>query len=300
MENKITNILSSEINSIMDINELNDSFNEISSLFESRKRYLNMLNEAAKLENTSFSFIKEAFEGMTPELYNTTEGRNLLKRYINEVQSNETLSKMYSIYENVYHAPANIDDSFMSEAIMSANINRKEYTEATKKLASLLSEAFITLNGNVDFSFTRNLVALDESIDALVTSKRNLKNIAEDTLRKMQVEKYISENKGTMARPKFNKDNKIDALLEDFNAKYSDSEHADLIKNVLKDNGELFESYKSKCLTTIKETLAANENHVDADRLHSIYEAVEKKTFNKETIASDIANFIELTKMVED
>ena len=84
---------------------------------------------------------------------------------------------------------------------------------------------------------------------------------------------------------------------------YDDSltdEEMALVKEVYEsENKELvFEKYKNQCLDNINEAINRTEEQESCDRLYEFKERVNAKEYKYETLGEDVANFIELGKLV--
>ena len=73
-----------------------------------------------------------------------------------------------------------------------------------------------------------------------------------------------------------------------------------LVKEVYEsENKELvFEKYKNQCLDNINEAINRTEEQESCDRLYEFKERVNAKEYKYETLGEDVANFIELGKLV--
>lgn len=292
MNKETYNLLKEDITNIKSLALLQNDIDDINKLFEERKAYLTMLNEASVFPQKSFGYIKEAFEDLSSALYENAYGRNILRKYINTIKGNPTLKDIYSIYENIYHAKDSIDVEYILSEAFSKPYSKKAYKKGVESLGNLLTGAFLALEGKQTPAVEENK-ELNESIDYLLTTKRNMSNLSDIASHRAVVSKYINENAGKNIRETVKVSN-LDEMVDNFNEKYSNSEHFGEIKKILENGENAFTEYKSGCLKAIQEVLDNNQLDVNKERLNEVYNAVDKKTFNEETLVTDLINFIQL------
>ena len=93
MEN---NHLINKINSIKTQTELNEYKTKINEAFEKRAEFISLCEVANKASQKSFGYIKEAFENISPVLFNVKGGRKMINKYISTI--NNRFSKYVKIY----------------------------------------------------------------------------------------------------------------------------------------------------------------------------------------------------------
>lgn len=300
MDKKILSTLNKGVQNIKSTTELNEVMTQINQMLNERKDYLDMLEQARGLSDRGFGYIKESFEAISPLLYATDDGKRIMKEYINEIKSNKVLKDMYSIYENIYHAKDGSDAHYIVETAFNNTINKKELTESVAKLGMILAKGYITLGGHKDAYITEN-VKLNESIDYLATTKKGLSNVSEVSAKRNFIQNYIVENAGKNVRSTNANDDTITSIVENYNQKYGSSEYADIIKQVMMSDSKesMFEEYKKNCIDAIDEAISKDSTNVAIGRLNDIRTSLNGKVYNKATLGTDIANFIQLKETIE-
>ena len=97
MENNI-------INSFKTVSEVEAYKNSVIEECNSRMEFINMVKKADDLSNKSFGYIKECFEAISPELFNTKDGKAILNKYLSTIKENKNLSLMHGICEGIRKA----------------------------------------------------------------------------------------------------------------------------------------------------------------------------------------------------
>lgn len=301
MENNSLILLEKELKNIKNINTLIEYKEKVDALFEGRISYIEMLDTAMNLSKKGFGFIKESFEEISPLLHETSDGRNILKRYINTIKNDNNLSKAYSIFESIYHAPEGVDASFMVDSLFENTMNKKQYDMSVSKLGNLLSEAFILLNAPKEINIDEN-TNVNESIYYLMVTKKKPSTLGEVSIKRNIVSNFLNENAGKNVRNNStNENNKkisLEKLVSDFNKKYSNEDFTNSLKESIKYSEKSFYSYKENCINLINKVINENENNVDVDRLIDIKNSLAEKKYNKDTVYNDIAQILEITDLL--
>ena len=109
------------IQSFKTIKEVEEYRNKINEECNSRIEFINIVKKADDLSNKSFGYIKECFESISPELFNTKEGKSILNKYTSVVKRNKNLSTLHNIFEGIRKSGKNTDFNFLIEQIMNKN-----------------------------------------------------------------------------------------------------------------------------------------------------------------------------------
>lgn len=302
------NKLHTTIRSIKDINTLNNLRNEFNTICEEHEKHLQAIEESKSIDSNSFLYIKESFNNLSEKLFSTKEGRKIMGRYINEHKLNKDLRKMFFIYENISKAnrTLNLDKLLDEMKEMVGKINESHFNKGLSKLNELLKEAYILVGiESADLLSKHNDNILDESVKYIVTNPKKLDNLAHYNICLNEIKKYIDKNE--ISTPVF--ENKLvspEDVIKEFNEKYSKETLGEENYNLLmeiknsNDKSNIFEKYKQSCLATIDEAINKNEKQAICDQLFEFKTRITRKEYNSETLGTDVANFIELEKMVKE
>jgi hypothetical protein len=291
------------LNTLKEVEEYRKKINEAC---DERASYINRCIEANDLSKKSFVYLKEAFEAIAPELYKTSQGKKVIKKYTNTIRENKNLSGIHSLCENVRKANKDSDVNFLINEISSKSWieNRKTLKEDVATIGRIVAEGYL-LAGSKE-NLPKENQAFVSSLTFIAENKKTNKNIAEfsdaikiirEHIENAEPKKNVFEN--------VNLDKVVEELLEEFNKKYSDSLNEEELKALKEiseseDREAVFENYKKQCINKINEAKAefsANGDTASSERLSSVLEQVSNKKYTLDTIGSDICNLIELTNI---
>lgn len=299
------NNLYDTINSINDINALMEMKNRFISLCESREKYLQAIKESNEINSESFLYIKESFANLSESLFKTSNGRRLIKQYINEHKSNKNLQKMFLVYENICSANKNLNVDLMLNEMkeMVGTIDSNSLKEGVKKLVELLREAYVEVGVEAkDMLSKHNNIVLDESVKYVFDNTKKLDNLSSYITCMNEIKSFINNNE---VKPLvFEKKINIDNILDEFNSTFSKDTMGEEAFNLVREinesenKAELFENYKNDCLNALTEAININEDQATCDRLYEFKTKITRKEYNPDTIGMDIANFIDFKNMV--
>lgn len=299
------------INSFKTISEVENYRDTILEECKSRIDYLQTLTKAANLSEKNFGYIKECFEAMSPELFNLKEGKQILNKYSKTIKENKNLSSLHRIYETIRKAGKDTDVDFLMKSLPETkwDIDKKTVNEDVKKLGKILAEGYIMLGQEkADSILPKENTYLYKAVNYIAEnqiSKSNLlecsdaiKIIKSNILQKDGI-KNVFESKDL--------DELANELLEEFNKKYSDAlsaEETSVLKEIAssEDREGIFNKYKASCIEKINEAKKKFEKDGDSNssnRLNSVMEQVNNKSYNLETIGEDVCNLIELSNIFE-
>lgn len=295
------------INSLKTIDSVEQYRKEINESCDERINRINILNKANDLSKKDFGYIKECFECLSPSLFKTEKGRKLINKYTATIKENKTLSILHSIYESIRKTGKNSDIDYLINNIINENIilKSKEVKESTSNLGNILAEAYITLGINAEEMLPKENIKFNNAIKYITENKKNLKNISEFSLASKVIREEIEKHETNNIFENRNIDVILTELLTDFNKKYSDKlteEEKKMVKELSENTNkeEVFKKYKDICLNKITEAKTNFEkegNTESVNKLISISEQINKKTYSEETIEKDICNFIEITSI---
>lgn len=282
------------INDIDNIRELKDCNNNISKKINERIVELEIKDKINEVKTSSFGYIKDIFENMSPILFKTPKGRECLKTYLNTIKENKVLSNLYILHENICNSYIEKNgDIYLTENLnLVGIINKKDYARNNETLTNILSEAIKYVNNieiNRQHIFNEKNNTINESLAYLTTNKKSLKNIDIFTENFKNITEHISrkkEDKNT---------NEFDRLSETI-ANNTEIIDTFIIKNV---NEETFNSYKKECIS-ILEYAIMNSNDDMVKRLNEIKNKISEKEYNVNTVSEDISFFNNLKNMLNN
>ena len=166
-----------------DCNDVKKLKTEINNILESRIQKLELESALKNLSEQPFGAIKNVFEGITDKLYETTEGKKIIGKYVRAIRENKNTADAYSVYEFVYHSPhVSNPNMLLTEALyMVSGMDKQQFAEGKKKIAEIVAEG-INLVGKdanfVDENINRGY-GINEAIDFLMLNPKNFDNLDE-------------------------------------------------------------------------------------------------------------------------
>ena len=296
------------INSLKSLDAVEQYRKEMNEACDKRSERIKILNKGIELSESSFGYIKECFENLAPALFESKEGRNIIKKYSEAVKENKTLNTLHTIYENIRKTGKDSDIDFLINNIVSENINlnEKEVNESSKKLGLILSEAYLYLGEKANDLLTKGNAELDKAVRFISENKKSIKNISDFSSAVKVIREEIEKHENISNRFKEkNLDEIATELMREFNEKYNDK-LSDEEKKVVKELSEstdkevVFNKYKEICINKVNEAKSNFEkegNTESVNKLTSISEQINKKVFTENTVENDICNFIEITNI---
>ena len=308
MADKIVNF--NDITKVKDMTTLNLLKEGFERAYNNQKEQIEIASTVKDLENRTFGYIKESFENLSGELFKTKGGRAIIRKYISCIKESDELSKMHALYECVRKADKNLDvDSYLNEATsMIGLVDSKKYDGATKKLASVLGEAFVKLGKDSQNNFAKSDDILNEAIDYVATHKKTVKNLPErsayynvikESIKNSDVE-YTFVREGSEFKA-------TESAINEFNEKYGealDESSQDLVKELMTSTNKetIFNKYKDECVAKInekKDYFDKNGDATSSERLGIILEKVNQRKYNPETVNTDVFNLVEMAKSLD-
>ena len=293
---------------IGDFQRLKESLNDVIDKRITKMKLEECINSFNSL---SFACLNEIFKNTVDKLYETKEGKRLIKKYVKTIKESNDLKKVYSIY-NIVNSPNKINDGtlFIKESIsLIEEIDKKNYGDSLSSISDIVKECAVS--ANLDTEAIENIKdkyhgSISESLDYVLFNKMGMNNIVEYTNGLSRITNFINENKkhenDLMAEGK-----SICELIGDFDKLFTNDIEiweSTAIKDISlaelsgKDKKRVFEEYKSECLSIIEENL--NEKYVEnSSRFQGMKEKLMKKEFNSDTIVEDILMLSELKHVLK-
>lgn len=259
-------------------------------------------------DNLSFGIIQEVFENNIPSMYDTKIGKSFLKKYMKLIKEDKNLMEQFSFYHSIVEAN-NISDinEFVNETIECApKIDKKSIKESNMKLINLLRNAGLDENySNLD----EEKRTLYESIDFLLFNTKNIKNLSSFVNAKTNIREYIEshieENNVRKLQEGIMKSTKADR--EEVKKNLPESREA-FVRNIALERQRvreermesIFEKCKNETLNTINGVLDECEDEVLRNRITSIKEKIENKSFSKDRLSADIAEMMNINSTLTE
>ena len=293
---------------IGDFQRLKESLNDVIDKRITKMKLEECINSFNSL---SFACLNEIFKNTVDKLYETKEGKRLIKKYVKTIKESNDIKKVYSIY-NIVNSPNKINDGtlFIKESIsLIKEIDKKNYGDSLSSISDIVKECAVS--ANLDTEAIENIKdkyhgSISESLDYVLFNKMGINNVVEYTNDLSRITNFINENKkhknDLMVEGK-----SICELIGDFDKLFTNDIEiweSTAIKDISlaelsgKDKKDVFEEYKSECLSIIEENL--NEKDAEnSSRFQGMKEKLLKKEFNSDTIVEDILMLSELKHVLK-
>lgn len=282
--------------------------NTLTENIDKRIKEIQIEDEASKLKDKSFGFIKTAFENLSESLFSTKKGRKLIDDYINLIKNNKNLYIMHTLYEGIRKSNSNGDINFVIESIIKG---KEQITKALKddkdKMANILSEAYVLVGDKAKTMMPNENITLDNAIAYLVENTQKLENIFEYSqalnILKGEIGKNTDKNifERNNAFDIENAENVIKEVNKKYHGKLTPSEQK--IVNeiaICEDKEGIFNSYKENCCNTLSEAISKMKKENDnesAERAENVLNKIQEKKFSQENLLTDIVNLSEITEI---
>lgn len=221
-------------------------------------------------DDNNFGNLKLIFESMCPTLFKTLNGRALINKYIDVMKSNSDLKSLTILHENIMNPTIDAELTlYIKESLDSMpTISNKMMKSYYKKMIPLLSEAIniIGVESAIEtIKITDDERVINESIDKLIFSKRNLNNISNRVELIRDLSNFMKES--------FNKQKTVETqLISDIENIINEDTSTDI--KIETDTVDDFLTEQSNCLTVINGLIEKQNNSELKDRLIIIRERV--------------------------
>lgn len=299
------------LNTTVDVENYRKTVNEAC---DRRIDYINLCKTAGEAAEKSYGYIKEAFEAISPSLFSSADGKKIIKKYTAAVKGSWNLSSLHHLYEAIRKSNKDSDVDFLMENIANEdwNIDKKTLSEDICRLGRILAEGILCVGTEAAKMLPSEKKSLDLSVMYIAENKKTSKNLAEYSSAIKTIRENVLNNEGTsngFLSEGVDLDNEIKKLCEDFNKKYNEetlsSDEVKALKELLhNDNREkVFNEYKEACMSKIDEAKKIFDNKGDkpsSERLATVMEQVNGKSYNSETVGDDICSLIQLTNVLAE
>ena len=253
-------------------------------------------------ESRNIGIIYNVFEQNIENLWDTKEGKKIVKECYNLIKSNKVLNEQFKIYD-MFEKAQNVDDvkDFVNEASnIIKTFDKNIVKENNEKLIKFIRDK--KLDEYVDIpEETENLY---EAIEYIVLNKKTYNNVNDFVKAQNVITEHITKNqKNNIVENKLTStefENKIEEVENEINEKINQDEKTllDSFLTTKKQNKkEVFENYKRKTLRKIKEMIESSEDS-DKSQWNKIYENVSSKNFS-ENMSENITNCAEMMEICD-
>lgn len=262
------------------------------------------------LYNYPLGSLRNLFESISSNVYDTKGGKKLISEYINAIKGNKSLRTAYSIYEAV-KKPKYVTDVklYLSESFnMSEGIDKAELNAGKKSLVSVIAEAVKESGLKYDevCAILNEDKDVNDTIMYMLSTKKTVKNLNERTNRIDSISKWVSARvpNRDIDESVSNKElvDGIGNLFENNGLEHWENETIkDLTLSILSgdDGSKIFETYKNDCINILSEQIDSENISVEEkSRLVSMKEGLVQKEFSKDTLAEDLLKLSKLKNVL--
>ena len=262
-------------------------------------------SEAGKMtqlygESRNFGIIYNVFEQNIENLWDTKDGKKIIKECYNLIKSNKVLNEQFKIYD-MFEKAQNVEDvkDFVNEASnIIKTFDKKLVMENNEKLIKFIRDK--KLDEYVDIpEETENLY---EAIEYIVLNKKTYDNVNDFVKAQNVITEHIIKNqKNNIVENKLTSaefENKIEEVEKEITENINQEEKTLLdrfLTNKKQNKKEVFENYKRKTLRKIREMIENSEDS-DKSQWNKIYENVSSKNFS-EDLSENITNCAEMMEI---
>ena len=264
-------------------------------------------SEAGKMtqlygESRNFGIIYNVFEQNIENLWDTKDGKKIVKECYNLIKSNKVLNEQFKIYD-MFEKAQNVEDvkDFVNEASnIIKTFDKKLVMENNEKLIKFIRDK--KLDEYVDIP--EEIENLYEAIEYIVLHKKTYDNVNDFVKAQNVITEHIIKNqKNNIVENKLTSaefENKIEEVEKEITENINQEEKTLLdrfLTNKKQNKKEVFENYKRKTLRKIREMIENSEDS-DKSQWNKIYENVSSKNFS-ENMSENITNCAEMMEICD-
>lgn len=299
--------LSKKITESKDIDTIVNLQEKMNNLIKEHINILKVENILENLNSISFGELNEMFKNISSSLFESNKGRLLIDKYAKTINENKALSAIYTFHHTINESNKKDNvDLYIRELndILLNDIDKNTLKEGKEKIANLIKKS-INIISLDDDTFNSMIDCkskdLHESIEYIATAKKSAKSIQSRIEKYNVIAEHIDKaNNFNLTIPET--EIKINEAVNKINEEYSeilndsDSEYIRGFISGKISKSEIYEHYKSLCLSLINEM----KNDENAETLQNIYEKLEKKEYHEESFNDDFSHMISLRKTLTD
>lgn len=292
-----------DLGKIDNLLKLKESLNNV---IDGRINGVRLSESVASIDEMPFLAVNSIFEGITDKLYESKNGKSLIKKYVKALKEGKELKNVYKLY-NVLKGTSNVSNPslFLQESIsLSEPKDKEKYLTGLNKVREIVKECVkeVSLTSDeINGFFETYKGSVNESIDYIVNNRKTFKNLDEYVQSMSNIASYITENKTNKGKS-VNESKKVSELVGELDKILGEGMEA-WESRVVKDiamseiNGKtkeaLFEEYKEKCMSAIDNGINGTDTE-KASRLMEMKSRLGSKKFNEETVNEDLLKLSEL------
>lgn len=274
-------------------------------IYESERE--NLLNG---LGSRSIGSMASLFENISDKLFEGEAGKKLIRKYVKAINENADLKKAYQFRNAVIEPRTNNPESYLNEAISMTSIDKANYETGKEKLGQVLKEMvnFVEV-GNADILLLlHENENVSDSIEYLLSNKKNFKTLRDYVFNKEIVKEYITENKKPIVNEGVEDERSTTELIDGLNValKSLNEWQRDAMTRVTEGrlsrigDDKLFEEFKEECLSVMKEKIEESDDTGEVSKLKLMEGQLSEKVYDKDNFINDIMNLAELKQTLSE
>ena len=249
-------------------------------------------------DNLNFGAVYKVFEANAPKLFRDGRRHGALKAVMETIRGNRVLRDEFAAY-NAFANPTNVTDAdmYVNEAVgVMRRHTAKALAENNRKLVDVMRA-----NGlDEDVKVTDEEAGMFESVEYLMTHRRDFGNIAETGKAKRTLREYVENHNRSVGESDgidAEYGEKLDEIVRKYDGLLSEDE-MDLIKSVQDGNAEQsFNELKEEVEARLGELASGGS---DPDGWSEVLEQVKAKTFDKGTALQEMAELMEIRSEISE
>ena len=294
----------------IDLNNINDLLivkDKLDEVFNKHISDVKLEETIKKVDTLTFPECKHLFEGLTDRLFNVSNGKKVIRKYVNILKENEDLKTYYCLCNNLT-TKLPIDDTklYVTEC---ASFAKKLNKKTNNKFHNIIKEAIKVsgLNSEEIENILKENKELNESINFILSNKKTPSNLNEYTKHVSLISESLEKN-----TKKENINDYVDEVdeTEDLTSLIENESLLQWEKDVIEEialcnlrggnKSDIFEKYKANCLSLIDENIENTENLETIKHLTTMRNQLSEKIYNEENSNQDILRLSELKKTLSE
>lgn len=296
-----------DLNNKKDLLRLKESLNTI---IENKINAASTKACCERVSSLSFGELKNIFESICDKLYETENGKRLIAKYVKTIRENKNIRTEYSIYEAL-RKPSYITNpsTYVYEAIkISEGINGKALKEESDKIRQIVKQC-ISEAALVEKDFDRIIEEnkiFNDSFNTIINTKKNAHNLASIVNCFESIKEHVSSTapKEPILETKESVKDLVKKLTESLSSEnyWENKVTKDIVLGLLGNNNksEIFETYKSSCITKIDSILKNDNTLENKSQLSNMKTQLEGKEYCEDTLMEDLLKLAELENTLTD
>lgn len=284
-----------------DRQEANRIYDEVSMMMNSEFGKISMLYG----ESRNFGIAYRVFESNMPKLYGSKEGKKKMSAILRLLKEDKVLNSEFKVFDKLTHASGiNEGHIFVKDVIgLCEPLDAKTLKEHNEKFIRLIRKC--GLNEYVEIP--ENEMTLFESIEyCMLNRKENFGNVEDLHRNYSYIAEHVGRKQPESAKQKVSGetvdeayDRVMNELENDSSLNEDEQKFIAEMSESREKREEVFNSNKEKTLELLREGMndCSSEGQ---EKLKSVIESIEGKTFNDRTAFSDVAEFMEIQQTLTE